>query len=144
MRIARSLPLALLLLLVVSLPAAAGDARTRATGTWTGSGWTLTLTFPEGNWTHSLQGRFRSARQSFPVRGDWIPAGDQGSYLLRFYGHPFTPSSPMGLVGVAILYNTCTPNCAASRHYKLVVDRTLTLPKTLPGTGTGSLALTIR
>jgi hypothetical protein len=137
-----TLTLALLLLLPSALPATAQTARARSTGTWTGAGWTLTLTFPGGNRTKPLQGTFRSAHNSFPVQGDWIPAADAGSYLLRFYGHPFAPTSPIGLVGVAILYNTCTPYCAASKHYKLLVVPTLTLPKTLPGTGTRALTLT--
>lgn len=142
MKYTRLLALALILVTLSALPDTSRAAG-KPTGIWTGSGWTLTLHFPGGNWTQSLQGTFRSTRHSFPVRGDWIPAGDAGSYLLRFYGHPFTATSPIGLVGVAILYNTCNPYCAASKHYKLVVVPTLTLPKKLPGTGTTSLALTI-
>ncbi len=143
MKLIRSLALVLVLVLVLaldgSLPVMARSGQASSTGTWSGSGWTLTLTFPRAAVFH---GSFRSARHSFQVRGDWIPAGDQGSYLLRFYGHPFTPKSPIGLVGVAILYNTCTPYCAASKRYKLLVVPTLTLPKTLPGVGKRSLALT--
>jgi hypothetical protein len=142
MNLVRPLALALILISLSALPATA-RAGTTHTGVWTGSSWTLTLHFPSSGETHPFQGSFRSAHHSFQVRGDWIPAGDAGSDLLRFYGHPFTPNSPIGLVGVAILYNTCTPYCAASRHYKLVVVPTLSLPKKLPGTGTTSLALTI-
>lgn len=141
MRYLTALILTLSLALAGSLPATALGAPAKSTGVWTGSGWTLTLIFSKGA-TTPFHGSFRSAHRSFQVRGDWIPAGDAGSDLLRFYGHPFTPTSPIGLVGVAILYNTCTPYCAASRHYKLVVVPTLTLPKKLPGTGTKSLALT--
>lgn len=138
----RPLALALILIALSVFPSTARAAGTH-TGVWTGSGWTLTLNFPGGGETKPFVGSFRSAHKSFQVKGDWVPAGDAGSDLLRFYGHPFTPTMPIGLVGVAILYNTCVPYCAASKHYKLVVVPTLTLPKKLPGTGTTSLALTI-
>ena len=137
MKCSRPLALALILIVLTSLPGATRAAE-KHIGIWTGSGWTLTLSFPTGNQTQPFKGTFRSAHKSFQVKGDWIPAGDAGSDLLRFYGHPFTATSPIGLVGVAILYNTCNPYCAASKHYKLVVVPTLTLPKKLPGTGTTS------
>jgi hypothetical protein len=135
-------PAFVLIFIVLNASPAAARPTATHTGVWTGSGWTLTLNFSGGE-TKPFVGSFRSAHKSFAVKGDWIPAGDAGSDLLRFYGHPFTPTMPIGLVGVAILYNTCTPYCAASKHYKLVVVPTLTLPKKLPGTGTTSLALTI-
>jgi AhpD family alkylhydroperoxidase len=87
-----------------------------------------------------MSGTFRSAKQTFQVQGDWIPAGDQGSDLLGFFGHPFGPTSPMGLVGLATLTNTCTPSCVASHQYKLTeTSVSPQLSTKLPGVGKPTL-----
>ena len=112
------------------------------TARYTGGGWTLTLTFQKTAYGQVMQGWFYSARHRYTVHGDWIPAADQGSDLLRFYGRPFGPTSPVGLVGVATLANTCVPSCVASRHYKLVeVSPSPMLSRRLPGVGKASLQL---
>ena len=117
------------------------DAASR-TGTYTGGGWTLTLTFRRATYGQAMSGTFRSAHQTFTVEGDWIPAADEGSDLLRFYGRPFGPKSPLGLVGLATLANTCSPSCVASTHYKLVETSVSPQISTkLPGVGKPSLVL---
>jgi hypothetical protein len=109
---------------------------------YAGRGWTLTLTYKSAAHGSKMSGTFRSRRQSFRVMWDWIPAADQGSDLLRFYGHPFGPKSPVGLVGVATLGNTCNPTCVASKQYRLQeVPNLATLPNTLPGVGQPSILL---
>jgi hypothetical protein len=116
-----------------------------SSATFTGGGWTLTLSYHQAAYGQTMSGMFRSARQAFQVSGDWIPAADQGSDLLRFYGHPFGPKSPLGLVGVATLGNTCTPSCVASKHYQLQeLSGLATLPNKLPGVGQPSLLVQLR
>jgi hypothetical protein len=138
----RALPIALLVCLVwfgcLSVPVGAAAA----TATYTGGGWTLTLTFRQATYGQTMSGTFHSAHTTFHVQGDWIPAADQGSDLLRFYGHPFGVKSPMGLVGVATLANTCTPTCVASKRYRLVeVSVSPQVSAKVPGVGKAALLL---
>jgi hypothetical protein len=134
------LTLALLLLSYGSLAQRASAAS--HTSRLTGGGWTLTIIAKQAPYGLTMTGSFRSANRSFKMSGDWIPAGDAGSDLLRFYGHPFGPKSPMGLVGVATLTNTCNPNCAASKHDILgEVSGLPQLNSTLPGVGKRSIIL---
>lgn len=111
------------------------------TTVYKGSGWTLTMTSAKASYGTAYSGSFKSTSKSFPMHGDWIPAGDAGGELLRFYGHPFTPSAPMGLVGLATLYSTCQPNCAQSRTYTL---RGIAPFTKLPGVNRATLTLKIQ
>jgi hypothetical protein len=136
------LPLTVILCLIWlgALPAPAGAVST--TATYTGGGWTLILTFRHATYGQIMSGKFHSAHRTFPVYGDWIPAADEGSDLLRFYGHPYGPKSPLGLVGLATLFNTCTPSCVASNHFKLVeTSVSPQLSAKLPGVDKRSLLL---
>jgi hypothetical protein len=103
--------------------------------TWiyTAPSWTLTLTFySQASYGLTLTGSLNLQylglkTQSFHVEGDWIPAGDSGGDLLRFYGHPFNSRS-WGLVSVATFYSTCDPDCATSPLFDLTSIRPWTLP----------------
>jgi hypothetical protein len=131
-----------LLALLVSAMLWRSQARAAPTKTvFKGGGWTLTLNSARTSYGQALSGSFTSRTRSFPVHGDWIPAGDAGGDLLRFYGHPFTPSFPMGLVGLATLYSTCQPNCAQARTYTL---RGIAPFPRLPGVNRGILTLRIQ
>ena len=133
------------LLLLISLTSTSSDAVAATPSSFVGGGWTLTLTYSQTANGQVMAGTFHSSKKSFRVAGDWIPAGDAGSDLLRFYGHPFGQRSPIGLVGVATLANTCNPYCAASTHYRLrEVPNLITLRTTLPGVGRASLVLRLR
>ena len=141
----RSTLLSLFAALVCFGAVASRASAAASSATFTGRGWTLTLSYHQAAYGQTLSGIFRSARQSFRVIGDWIPAADQGSDLLRFYGHPFGPKSPQGLVGVATLSNTCTPTCVASTRYKLQeLPGLATLPNKLPGVDLPSLLVQLR
>jgi hypothetical protein len=101
----------------------AGVDRVSAAGkprvfTYRGSGWTLSIWSLKSPYS-AIRGTLSHAGQSYHVEGDWIPAGDAGGDLLRFFGHPFQSSSFVGLVGLATLYNTCSPDCADGRTYLL-------------------------
>jgi hypothetical protein len=85
-----------------------------------------------------VHGTFKSAGRSYRVEGDWIPAGDAGGDLLRFYGMAF--GSVKGLVGVATLYSTCVPNCASARTYQLKAVPGFSIP----GMKAQSITLTLR
>src|SRR5437588_8954970 len=87
--------------LLVSLGLTSSRASAAAASTFVGGGWTLTLSYSQTAHGQVMAGTFHSNKKSFRVAGDWIPAGDAGSDLLRFYGHPFGQRSPIGLVGVA-------------------------------------------
>lgn len=133
-----------LMLCLVGFWCLPGGVHAASSATYTGGGWTLKLTFGQAAYGQTMSGRFYSGNKSYPVHGDWIPAGDAGSDLLRFYGHPFGPRSAVGLVGVATLANTCTPNCATSRHYKLTaVPLYRGTTAKLPGVGKASLVVLI-
>lgn len=109
---------------------------------YTGGAWTLALTYQQAAYGRTASGTFRSAHQSFQVYADWVPTAGQGSHLLRFHGHPFSPTSPLGLVGLATLANTYMPTCVASNHYNLT--KTSVSPQIsakLPGMGKASLIL---
>lgn len=136
----RAMAVTLALISSIYLPPTTTAASPRAT--YTGGGWTLTLTFHKAAYGQTMGGSFHSAHQWFPVHGDWIPAADQGSDLLRFYGHPFGPKSPLGLVGLATLTNTCTPSCVASNTRKLVeMSVSPQISARLPGVGKPALLL---
>jgi hypothetical protein len=85
------------LLLVLVLVGAAPGAQAATSSTFVGSGWTLTLSYSQGANGQVMAGTFHSRKKSFRVAGDWIPAGDAGGDLLRFYGHPFGQRSAIGL-----------------------------------------------
>jgi hypothetical protein len=102
----------------------AGAAVTKSI--YAGNGWKLTLTFAQMSYGESFHGSLTHGKKTYHTEGDWIPAADQGSDLLRFYGRPF--GNVQGLVSVAILSNTCTPFCAASTTYTLAPIKPWTLP----------------
>ncbi|MGH2444243.1 MAG: hypothetical protein ACRDFX_13895 [Chloroflexota bacterium] len=105
-----------------------------------GNGWTLTLVSGHAPYAPVLRGTLMHNGQRYHTEGDWIPAGDAGGDLLRFFGHPFPNVKFRGLVGVATLYSTCVPNCAASRVYSLKALSGWTLP----GTKVHSVHITIQ
>lgn len=133
------------LLLCIPLNLTTSEASAATSSTFVGGGWTLTFTYSQTANGQVMAGTFHSNKKSFRVAGDWIPAGDAGGDLLRFYGHPFGQRSPIGLVGVATLVNTCNPYCAASTHYRLrEVPNLVTLRTTVPGVGRASIVLRLR
>lgn len=118
----------------VCLPAvshAAGVSR------FSGSGYVLTLQVGQASYGSTLHGTLTYRGTAYVVQGDWIPAGDAGGDLLRFFGHPFPGNTMVGLVSVATLYNMCTPNCAAGRTFQLKPLG----PWTLPGRAKGGSVL---
>jgi hypothetical protein len=117
-----------------------GTASAPKRWTYQGGGWTLALIGT------TLSGTFSGHGHSYPVKGDWIPAADAGGDLFRFYGHPYGAKTPLGLVGLATLYNTCKPNCAASKTFTLheiTSPQLFMVSKTLPGMNRPSLTLTL-
>lgn len=124
--------LALVMMTLLVSPGRAAAAETGAgsqVSVFTGSGWTLRLHSVKSRY-RSIQGTLRHGTHQYHVEGDWIPAADAGGDLLRFYGHALPRTSYYGLVGVATLYNTCNPNCAAGRHYALKALSQWSLPGT--------------
>lgn len=128
----RLISLLTLTLAVLAVPMAPNAHAARSI-TYRAPGWKLTITGSTAPYGEVMSGTLTHAGKQYRMLGDWIPAGDAGSDLLRFYGVPF--GTQQGLVSVAILFNTCTPYCAASRTYKL---RTLWRWK-LPGSNLTTL-----
>jgi hypothetical protein len=140
----KRLPVALLIV-VASVAIVPSGANAATTNTFVGGSWTLTLSYRQTAQGLVMAGTFRSARHSYAVTGDHIPAADQGADLLRFYGHPFGPLSSTGLVGVATLANTCTPSCATSLRYRLQeVPNLFSLRNKLPGVGRTAMLLQLK
>jgi hypothetical protein len=120
----------------LALPAAAAPKAF----TYTGGGLTLTLSGGKAPYGSTLHGSLTVKGTRYRVLGDWIPAGDAGGDLLRFYGHPFPGNKAMGLVGVATLYSTCNPNCAAATTYNLHAIGQFQIP----GTKAATVKVTLR
>jgi hypothetical protein len=91
-----------------------------------GNGYTLFTSARQMGYGLTVQGSLLHNGVRYKMLGDWIPAGDAGGDLLRFYEKPF--NGVHGLVSVATLYNECVPNCAASRTYLLGTLGQWTLP----------------
>src|SRR5579864_2918512 len=124
--------IALAAILAACWPAAApGVHAASRTSVFRSNGWTLTITFKQQPYGETFHGSLKHAGKTYVTQGDWIPAGDAGGDLLRFYGLAF--GTVRGLVSVATLYSTCNPNCAAARTFKLAPVS----PWTLPGMGKG-------
>jgi hypothetical protein len=117
----RSLALTASALILAAASAAVPTARPALaaghTSHMTAAGWNLTIVSGKDAYGLTLTGSIVHNGKSYRMLGDWIPAGDAGGDLLRFYGSPF--NGVKGLVSVATLYSTCEPNCAASRTYVL-------------------------
>ncbi|MGH2448000.1 MAG: hypothetical protein ACRDFS_05290 [Chloroflexota bacterium] len=109
------------------------------TSVFQGHGYTLNLVAGHSKYGLTQTGSLRVKGKVYQLRGDWIPAGDAGGELLRFFGTAF--GHVKGLVGVATLYDTCIPNCAASRHYQL----SAMIGFSIPGpAGKGKVILTLK
>jgi hypothetical protein len=138
------MPAFALLFAVASFGVTPSRANAATTSTFVAGGWTLTLSYQQTARGEVMAGTFRSVRHSYPVKGDWIPAADEGADLLRFYGHPFGSKSAVGLVGVAELGNTCTPSCAGSIRYRLQEVLNLLTAGKLPGVGRPAIFLQLK
>lgn len=115
-------------------------ATARHVFTYRGAGYTLKIHARHASYGSTLQGSLTFKHRTYHVEGDWIPAGDAGGDLLRFYGHPFPNNSFIGLISVATLYNMCQPNCAQGVTYAL----TTLANWRLPGSTTRSVRLVLR
>lgn len=89
------------------------------TAKYTAKGYTLSITGYQSQYGQMFKGTWTAHNKRYHVEGDWVPAADAGSDLLRFYGKPFPGMKGLGLVAVATLADTCQPNCAASKTYML-------------------------
>lgn len=135
----RRICLALPLIFAVFMYGAGTAAAVRTTWTYKGAGYTLTLTFGHVWFGYTDHGTLAYHNHRYHVEGDHVPAGDAGGELLRFYGHPFGNVSPLGLISVATLYNTCEPSCASGRTYAL----TTVMDWRLPGSTVRSVRLVV-
>jgi hypothetical protein len=105
---------ALLLGAAAALPASSAPGLAAGhSETLKGQGWTLTTVSGQAGYGLTLTGSLTHNGVTYKMLGDWIPAGDAGGDLMRFYGVPF--KGVKGLVSVATLYSTCNPNCAAAK-----------------------------